>query len=409
MIRYSKMPRLHQWKKKDSYVRDFRVFRRHDKNLCGIDAIVDAIGKSNKNGMRNYLMIELYFATNYWLRNFKAKRTSMHPAREDAVRSLCRYSIEQMAKGFNCGVQAVPNKLERYYGRTMGAHGQKMDNENPGHYMRRAEVEQYKLIFDRGLAYCFDWQNKRHGQDFVLTLANTQYIHERDTDQKSLKPDFARFAMSMSRDIYLAPHVSYGAAAGARKQGIAAPAVHSSYLAGMTVLCAGSMCITNGVVTDIRSDSGHYKPTYSQLMNVVQHLCVMGVNTTEVIISDFLSWPLGTASEFLANNEHWRKRIDQTGAKYRQTKNVEQLVEDRVAELKKSVFFSRVAKAPSDKAIWQVAYKSVCEDLAIALNDPSWRTLAEKDYAMPRRKAPEPPRRKPPRPTTPHPTRFSRV
>lgn len=410
MIRYSRMPNLNQWKKKDSYVRDIRVRRNQDRNLLGIDAIVTAINNSKKNGMRNYLMIELYFATNFWLRNFKQQRSSMHPGREDAVRALCRYSIEQMAKGFKCGVQAVPTQLERYYGRTMSTHGQKMDDENPGHYMTRAEVEQYKLIFDKGMAYCFDWENKKFGQDFVLAPADTSWIRQQDSEQKTLAYGFSRFAMSMSRDIYLAPHVSYRAAPLLReKRGIAAPAVHSSYLAGMPVLCAGSIEISDGVVKGVKTDSGHYQPTYDSLMNMIRHLSVVGVNLGAVDILDYFGVPLGTASEFIANNTNWRKRIDETGNRYRQSKNIEQLVEERITHLKSILQNSNAGKVFKDEELWSKAYRSVCEDLAIALNDPSWRTHAEENKAMPRRKAPEPPRRKPPRPTTPHPSRFARV
>jgi hypothetical protein len=425
MIKYLSMPSLFQWKMKDSYIRDIRVTRRSDKILCGIDSIVEAIGKSNKNGMRNYLMVELYFATNYWLRNFQLVRTNqpvrtdpkldriqflragMHPGREDAIRALCRYSIEQMAKGFGCGVQAVPTQLERYYGRTMGSLGHQKDTENPGHYMKRAEVEQYKLFFDGGKAYCFDWQNRRFGQDFVLELADTQYIWNRDSEQKTMGGHFSRFAMSMSRDIYLAPHVSYDAAVNYRKAGFLAPAVHSSYLGGLPVLCAGSLCINSkGEVTDVKSDSGHYQPVFHQLMNLIQHLAVVGVNLANVTVVDFTGWPLGTGKQFLANEQHWRKRVDHVGEVYRQSKNVEQLVEERISDLKKTVYFSKLKNAVKEEDIRKAAFKSICEDLAIALNDPSWREFAEKRRVMPERQAPQPPRRPPPRPTTPHPGKF---
>lgn len=410
MIRYAKMPSLQQWKKKDSNIKDFRVVRSRDKALLGIDAIVTAIGQTKESGKRDYLIIELYFATNYWLRNFKNKRTSMHAGREDAVRALCRYTIEQMAKGFKCGIQAVPTKLERFYGRKMTVHGHKQDTDNPGHYISRANVEQYKLIFDGGLAYTFDWENKRIGDQFVLAIADTQHIYNQDKDQGTLKEEFSRFAMSMSRDIYLAPHSSYDMVPKLKKHGIIAPAVHSSYLSGEAVLCSGSICITQGVVTDIRSDSGHYQPQYQHLMNVIRHMAVVGQNLDKIEILDYLGWPLGTATEFIDNNEHWRKRIDNVGIKYRLTKDVDALVSDRVAKLKDSWYFERLGMSkPSEDKVWRIAYRSVCEDLAVALNDPSWSKHAEKDVVIPRRKAPQPPKRKPPRPSTPHPGKFARV
>ena len=144
-------------------------------------------------------------------------------------------------------------------------------------------------------------------------------------------------------------------------------------------------------------------------MNVIRHLGIVGVNLGKVEILDYFGVPLGTANEFLASNTNWRKRIDETGNRYRQSKDVEQLVEDRIAHLKSILQNSGARKVYKDEELWSNAYRSVCVDLAIAHNDPSWRTHAEKNKAMPRRKAPEPPRRKPPRPTTPHPSRFARV
>jgi len=401
--KYMRLPDLQQWKN-DSHIPDILVRRANDKPLCAIDAIVTAIQNSKSNGKRNYLMVELYFATNYWLRNFKSQRSgNMHPGRENAIRSLCHYAVEKMALGFQCGVQAVPTKLERYYGRTMGTHGKTIDATEANHYMKRADVEQYKLFFDAGKAYCFDWKNNRFGQDFVMALAQSKTIWERDQDQKSLQIEWARFAMSMSRDIYMAPHVNFATA-----ERYNAPAVHSSYLGGMPVLCAGSLEIENGVVSGVKSDSGHYQPTYQQLMNVIQHLSVVGVNLETVSVCDFIGWPLGNGKEFMANNQHWRKRIDQTGQEFKKTNNLHDLVKKRVDDLKKIVYFSLLKKAKDDGVIWKAAYRSVCEDLSVALNDPVWRNRAEDDKAIPRRKAPAPPVRKTPpvRPSTPHPSRL---
>lgn len=403
---YTRIPKFGQWKS-HSKVPSIRVWRKHDPTLLGIDAIMKALERTKENGTRNYLIVELYFTTNYWLRNFKTHpRGSMHPDRGNAIRSLLRYSVKQMAKGFGCGIQAVPTKLEQFYGRTMGTHGVTTDATEPYHYLKRADIEQYKLFFDKGKVYCFDWENKRHGQEFVLELANTEHIYYRDTDMKSLQLGWARFAMSMSRDIYLAPHIPFKAAQRFREDGAPAPVCHSSYLAGKPVLCAGSMEINQGIITGLKSDSGHYRPTYQQLMNVIQHLAVVGVDISKVSVCDFLGWPLGTGREFLRNNEQWRKRLDETGQEFRRTNNLHDLVAKRVALHENIIFFSDLKEMPDNNKKWEIAYKSVCEDLATALNDPNWRKYAEEKHTIPRRKAPAPPqggRKPPPRPTTPHP------
>lgn len=409
---YTQLPTFGQWKS-HSKVPSIRVWRKHDIILKSIDSVVVALNKTRDNGMRNYLMVELYFITNYWLRNFRTQRSgNMHPDRENAIRSLCRYTIKKMAAGFGCGIQAVPTMLERFYGRTMGTHGRTTDASEPYHYIKRADIEQYRLFFDKGKAYCFDWENKRFGEDFVLKLANTEHIYFRDTDMKSLQLGWARFAMSMSRDIYLAPHIPFGAAKRYREMGAPAPVCHSSYLAGKPVLCAGSLEIKDGRIIGVKSDSGHYQPTYQQLMSLIQHFATVGVDVAKVDVCDFLGWPLGTGQDFLRNNEQWRKRIDETTREFQRTNNLHDLVEKRVAFNEALIYFSELKKMPDDKKKWEMAYKSVCEDLAVGLNDPSWRKRAEADRTIPQRKAPPPPPpssfRKPPpppRPRVPHPAR----
>lgn len=407
---YTTMPIWEQWKS-HSKVPSIKVWRKHDPVLTAIDGLVKAINRTKDSGTRSYLLVELYFTSNYWLRNFKTHRSGrMHPDRENAIRSLCRFSIKQMAKGFNCGIQAVPTKLEQFYGRTMGTHGITTDETEPYHYLKRADMEQYRLLFDKGLAYSFDWKNQRHGQDFVLELVHTEHIYERDTDQKSLQADWGRFAMSMSRDIYMAPHIPFKAAKLCREQNVPAPVCHSSYLAGMPVLCAGSLEIKQGVIVGIKSDSGHYRPTYQQLMNIVRHLSSVGVNIAKISVCDFLGWPLGTGKEFLRNNNQWRKRLDETGQEFRSTNNLHDLVAKRVVSNESLIYFSKLEKMPDDNKKWEMAYKSVCEDLAVALNDPKWRKYAEENNTIPRRQAPVAPQSRrrppaPPRPRVPHPPR----
>lgn len=47
---------------------------------------------------------------------------------------------------------------------------------------------------------------------------------------------------------------------------------HSSFLKGRPVMCAGTLRVSNGQITEITLLSGHYKPNKKELMNFLKHL-----------------------------------------------------------------------------------------------------------------------------------------
>src|SRR5262249_19387556 len=62
---------------------------------------------------------------------------------------------------------------------------------------------------------------------------------------------------------------------------------HSSYLAGGTAMCAGSMLIEGGVIRKVKSDSGHYQPTDSDMLALLQCLRMLNVPIQNVVVVDF--------------------------------------------------------------------------------------------------------------------------
>ncbi len=237
---YQNLPSAADWKRDSSvsYVR-----RASDPVLSRIDNLLDAFSRAKDAGERTYILSELYFAGNYWLRNFKQvnKLTTMNAKREPAIRVLFRCVVKKMAFFFDCGVQALPNALERYFGRSLSEHGRRLDSANNSHYfLKRAELEKFKLRFKAGRVYQLPWREYMKNKDVKLQPANSQLIHDQtkrvDKGYKFLRTDWACFVMSMSRDLYMAPHLG-GQAAGSSIAGVV-PKCHSSYLAGLPVLCS---------------------------------------------------------------------------------------------------------------------------------------------------------------------------
>jgi hypothetical protein len=87
--------------------------------------------------------------------------------------------------------------------------------------------------------------------------------------EQMMEKGYAGFALSMDRELFMAKH------RGGFSEG---NFFHSTYLAGSTVLCTGTILIEYGLVKAIANDSGHYQPTHDHLLNVVQTLQMHGCN-----------------------------------------------------------------------------------------------------------------------------------
>ena len=61
---------------------------------------------------------------------------------------------------------------------------------------------------------------------------------------------------------------------------------HSSFLAGGPVLCAGTMCFDQGRIVYICNDSGHYGPTDTAMVKVLQRLRLAGVDLKNITVVD---------------------------------------------------------------------------------------------------------------------------
>jgi hypothetical protein len=86
---------------------------------------------------------------------------------------------------------------------------------------------------------------------------------------------------------------------------------HSSYNDGHRVAMAGTVAITNGVITGIRLDSGHYHSALHNLTTFLWALKMYGVNLSKVSLLDFRGNWIGnvsvSAEDFLASGKTWQQ------------------------------------------------------------------------------------------------------
>lgn len=285
MPTYTSVPTLVQWQKDTAPSPAHAKMgpqRAQDPILTRIDTIITQYHMSHSDGQKWYLINDLMFCTDYWLKR-QGQGASRHldPARQPAVYALFAASADWLCKLFSCTINVLPRELEKAFGRELGYHGQHIDSR-PGvaQYLTRGEVNQYRLMFRDGKAHQFPWWEKK-GKKIVLAESSRSpgtYNPKSGMTEAMFEKNYSGFVMSMGRDLYMAPHFGcYG------KDNF----FHSSYLAGNAVMCAGSMLIENGVIKGIKTDSGHYRPTPEHLTNTLLALQMVGVELKGITCSYF--------------------------------------------------------------------------------------------------------------------------
>ncbi len=282
---YLTLPTEKIWKK-DSAVRDIMVKRKTDPVLIRIDNLVKDLNRARDGGEITYLYCELFFASNYWINNYRATR-SMNNKRERPVCMLRDFCEKQLAAAFQCGTQMVRAKLQQYYGTSVTPHGIWCDKDIS--YLPLARRQKFRLVFEHGRAYWLEWWKASSAQATQLKLVNTGFARKQTMDTKTgdavmdlngLRDDWAFFVLSFDRDIYIGPHKAGSAS-------MTMPVFHSSYLSGVSVQFAGSIHIVEGVVLGVRNDSGHYQPNNNFFTNILAQLKTVGVKLRNVVLYDF--------------------------------------------------------------------------------------------------------------------------
>jgi hypothetical protein len=248
-----------------------------------------------------YLYGDLYFTCDYWLKQYPQSQS--YPF----VERLYQVIVRKLCKSFDVSVNVLPASLTDFFGCKLlvsppgtpqkeAFNFPKSDRKKVKKgvltYLTRAEARKYRLTFKNGLAYQYPWWREELGQTPAprLVLAESKHAVELDF---VFGPE-ARFegaqgscVLSMSRDIYMYAHrggqnMNYARPWVKGAKGPPTQFVHSSYLAGDPVLCAGAMSIVRGQVTKVSTASGHYRPSMHQMLNWLECLRMHRVNLERV-------------------------------------------------------------------------------------------------------------------------------
>jgi len=247
--------------------------------LMNIDECLRLYDTAADGWDRLALLGQLYFACDYYLK--RAAGVAPKPQSESAVNQLYLTVVDKLCKAFNCTVNVLPQMLEECWGRVLTKHGHEVDTQQVAtgapskvaNYLTRTQALRYKLSFRDGKAYMRDRQKFT-----TWVLANSGGIgwtYAPGINEQMMYPGYAGFALSMSREFFMAHHRG-GFAKG--------NFFHSSYLGGDSVLCTGTIQIEYGAVKAVMNDSGHYKPSREHLLNVVQSLQMLGCNVGNVTV-----------------------------------------------------------------------------------------------------------------------------
>lgn len=297
---YTTIPSASQWKKDSSTL----LSRRADDPLLGqIDEALDffaldgqdRLTREQKKFAQNDIACDLFFLLDQWLKTFRTARC-VDKGREPAIQALYRCTAEHLCGIFGCTINLLPAQLELFFGRSLTVHGSQIDAvSSVAKYLTRAESETFKLHWKNALAY--RWSNGK------LVLADSR---DQEVNLTRVGNEFAGYVMSMSRDVYMAAHFD-----GNQGTGHQANFYHSSYLAGGTVLCAGSIRIDKGRVTGVQTDSGHYQPDPSHVVNFLRTLRMHGVNLQQVKVFDYEGRALQVEADvFVDNDGSWGQILE---------------------------------------------------------------------------------------------------
>ncbi|MFN7920351.1 MAG: hypothetical protein U0Q16_09655 [Bryobacteraceae bacterium] len=314
-IQYNSVPTLAQWEKDSSVT--FAI-RNNDQILKRIDFLVGSYNRAAGDDFARALIhADLYFVTDYWLKNCQ-RSGKMERGRQPAVYALFVCVVNELCQQFGVTVNVLPRELEMMFGRVLSDVGVKVDSEEErARYLKRKDIEKYRVWFKNGRAYQADWWKKNSkGRIKPVSSArayNPKAFVKSNDGTRFDNENYGPFIMTMGREIYMMTHNPgrYG-----EQEGI----YHSSYLAGGAVSCAGSMLIVDGRIKRIRTDSGHYKPTPSNTLAFLLTLRMFGVPLEDVWVEDFEGRMAVTAMQFLKCGANWTSLMRLMGANEQEQK-----------------------------------------------------------------------------------------
>ena len=209
------------------------------------------------------------------------------------VLSLNLFAGNDLARVLGCPLTSLASKLQNIYGVNMSEHGVATDAKEKTNYYSVAKREQYRVFILSGRACHYRRADKK------FKILNTVVAKGELEGFNDERPGLG-FVLSMSNELYagLLGKLSLG--------------YHSQFMGGRPVMCGGTMVFSQGRVTYIRNDSGHYKPVDQSMIKVLHYLQMNGMPIKEITIGkEQVAKGLAkgrievSASEFMRKNGNW--------------------------------------------------------------------------------------------------------
>jgi hypothetical protein len=251
-----------------------------DQALAGYNT---SIAKSSESVQS---LSELYYSLDYWLKEAARASSQVAKGRQPVVYELYVLVVEKLCQLTGLSVNLLPRWLEETFGKSMTKHGYDKDHrDRSALYLSAEQVRKYRLTFKTGLAYQQSWWLNSANQVPVDTMVASA-AHALGKTMFPNEANHQGYVLSMSRDFYMMQHITPKAG-----ESHGTGQYHSSYFAGETVLCAGTLKITAGRVNTVTTASGHYAPGITHLSNAVATLAMLGVE-----LDGLVGWIYGEPS-----------------------------------------------------------------------------------------------------------------
>ena len=213
-------------------------------------------------------------ATSFVIKNAgnKAKLGGVLDAKQlVAVTGLHAFACSTLKSAFGATDANLEQVMLETYGREVTAHGQAEDLRSLAggvlqYYTTSALRAAFKLSFRNGLAHRWTYVGGGPKGKGSLELYDTAHAGDELEHHGSL------YVMDGEGHIFVSGKDG--------EQGLK----HSSFLGGAPTLCAGTMRIANGQVLWLSGRSGHYQPTVTQVVSMLERLRTYGVKLDKVTV-----------------------------------------------------------------------------------------------------------------------------
>ncbi len=272
---YSSMPTKDQWKHDIGYNQIFGFNKKSPfPAMERIGRLIDDYDTESKRPhpdagkllqMKFHILAACGFVQKYGTRPEKLGGTPTQRMLQ-AIYALKTY-IESTVRPILDPTWTLSDFAIENFGRSVDAHDQGRDQTmlTGGilQWFDDAERARRKLAFRNGLAY--RWTH-------IGTGKGNLELYDTDTEGDNLEDGGSLYAMDNQGHIYV--------------HGANAPMdlLHSSFLAGGAVLCAGTIRIEQGQIAWVSTKSGHYKPSVAQMLNLLERLRIYSVDLDKVTV-----------------------------------------------------------------------------------------------------------------------------